>query len=72
MHDWRHVRVGAHVALGLSGFIPLFHGTWRYGLEHMFTYSGMPYYLLEAVFYILGVTLYVVSFSTIWQGFPFL
>ncbi|KAL6910519.1 mPR-like GPCR protein [Trichoderma evansii] len=53
---WWKARVGAYVALGASAFIPLLHGVQLYGLEYMLQYPGMKWYLLELVFY--GVGLY--------------
>ncbi|KAM5528115.1 hemolysin-iii channel protein [Fusarium oxysporum f. sp. phaseoli] len=55
---WRKVRVGAYVALGASAFIPLLHGVHVYGLEYMFQYSGMKWYLVELLLYGGGCGIY--------------
>lgn len=52
--------MSAFVIFGASSFIPLLHGTQRYGLEYMLQYSGMKWYLLELIFYGSGVCLYAV------------
>lgn len=57
---WRKVKVGAFVIFGASSFIPLLHGTQRYGHEYMFQHSGMKWYLLELTLYGTGVSLYTV------------
>ncbi|PWI64979.1 hypothetical protein PCL_08338 [Purpureocillium lilacinum] len=56
---WRKVKVAAFLVFGSSSFIPLIHGTLRYGLEYMLQYSGMKWYLLELAVYSIGVSLYM-------------
>ncbi|KAL7929056.1 hemolysin-III protein [Trichoderma chlorosporum] len=55
---WRKLRLGAYVAIGASGFIPLLHGTALYGLEYMLEYSGMKWYTLELALYAIGAVFY--------------
>ena len=59
---WRAFRALAFTCTGLSGFAPLGHGTLIYGLPKMWVASGMPYYLLEGLIFLIGVTLYILKF----------
>ncbi|KAH8660125.1 mPR-like GPCR protein [Xylariales sp. PMI_506] len=56
--QWRRVKLSAFVIFGASSFLPLLHGIQRYGLEYMFQYSGMNWYLIELPFYGTGAGLY--------------
>lgn len=58
---WRNVKAGAFVVFGASAFVPLLHGTHRYGLAHMLQYSGMKWYVIELGTYGAGVVVYAVS-----------
>jgi len=62
---WRTFRFCTFVATGLSGFAPLIHGILHFGLSHMVTQSGMPYYLAEGFLYVMGALFYAVSISAL-------
>ncbi|KAI1327716.1 mPR-like GPCR protein [Xylariaceae sp. FL0255] len=55
---WRTFRVLTFVATGLSGFVPLAHGVYLFGIPQMMKQSDMPYYLVEGLFLILGALVY--------------
>ena len=55
---FRIFRVSTLVLTGLSGFAPLIHGLKLFGLAQMIKQSGMPYYLLEGLLFILGAIFY--------------
>lgn len=57
---FRLFRTLAFVGTGLSGFAPLIHGVKMFGLSQMMKQSGMPYYLVEGGFLLLGAFIYVV------------
>ena len=59
--QWRTLRVCAFVGTGLSGFAPIIHGIVIFGIPQMMAQSGMPFYLLEGFFLLLGVFFYAVS-----------
>jgi adiponectin receptor len=58
---FRIFRVLAFVGTGLSGFVPLIHGVKMFGFSQMMKQSGMPYYVIEGGFLLLGALAYVVS-----------
>jgi adiponectin receptor len=58
---FRAFRALAFVGTGLSGFAPLIHGIKMFGFSQMMKQSGMPYYLIEGGFLLLGALVYVVS-----------
>lgn len=58
---FRVFRTLAFVGTGLSGFAPLIHGIKMFGFSQMMKQSGMPYYLAEGGFLLLGALIYVVS-----------
>ena len=60
--QWRAFRALAFTCTGLSGLAPLGHGILIYGLERMWIASGMPYYLLEGLIFLVGVTFYITKF----------
>lgn len=57
---FRAFRALTFVATGLSGFAPLLHGIKMFGISQMMKQSGMPYYLIEGGFLLLGALIYVV------------
>ncbi|KAL6874752.1 mPR-typeG-protein-coupled receptor [Trichoderma novae-zelandiae] len=59
---FRAFRVLAFVGTGLSGFAPLIHGVTMFGFSQMMKQSGMPYYLIEGGFLLLGALLYATKF----------
>ncbi len=58
---FRLFRVLILVATGLSGFAPLIYGIKMFGISQMMKQSGMPYYLVEGGFLLLGALIYTVS-----------
>ena len=56
---YRTLRALAFVFTALSGFAPLFHGLWMFGVDSMMVQSGMPYYLLEGLLLAIGAAFYV-------------
>ncbi len=58
---FRVFRALTFVATGLSGFAPLIHGLKIFGFSQMMKQSGMPYYLIEGGFLLLGALIYAVS-----------
>lgn len=58
---FRGLRTLTFVATGLSGFAPLIHGIKMFGISQMTRQSGMPYYLVEGGFLLLGALIYAVS-----------
>lgn len=59
---FRVFRTLAFVGTGLSGFAPLIHGIKMFGFSQMMKQSGMPYYLAEGGFLLLGALIYVTKF----------
>ncbi|UKZ79331.1 hypothetical protein TrVFT333_007081 [Trichoderma virens FT-333] len=59
---FRAFRALAFVGTGLSGFAPLIHGIKMFGFSQMMKQSGMPYYLIEGGFLLLGALVYVTKF----------
>ncbi|RFU80616.1 mpr-type gpcr [Trichoderma arundinaceum] len=59
---FRAFRAFAFVGTGLSGFAPLIHGVKMFGFSQMMKQSGMPYYLIEGGFLLLGALIYVTKF----------
>jgi len=55
---WRTLRISAFVGTGISGFVPLIHGSAIFGFEQMIRQSGMPYYLAEGLLLLLGAFFY--------------
>jgi len=67
--EWRSYRAWAFVITGLSGFAPIGHGLFKYGWSQMWVRSGMPFWFLEGVIYIVGAIFYVSRFpETKWPG----
>lgn len=58
---FRVFRALTFVVTGLSGFAPLIHGVQMFGGSQMMKQSGMPYYLTEGGFPLLGALIYAVS-----------
>ncbi|KAM0263407.1 hypothetical protein ACHAQJ_001263 [Trichoderma viride] len=59
---FRVFRALAFVGTGLSGFAPLIHGVKMFGFSQMMKQSGMPYYLIEGGFLLLGALIYATKF----------
>ncbi|KAK3934213.1 mPR-like GPCR protein [Diplogelasinospora grovesii] len=59
---WRTFRTLTFVATGLSGFAPLGHGVYLFGVPQMMLQSGMPYYLAEGGLLCLGALVYATRF----------
>ncbi|KAE8161269.1 mPR-like GPCR protein [Aspergillus tamarii] len=59
---FRVFRALTFVATGLSGFAPLVHGVKMFGVSQMMKQSGMPYYLIEGGFLLLGALIYATKF----------
>ncbi|RAH63891.1 hemolysin III family protein [Aspergillus aculeatinus CBS 121060] len=60
--EFRTFRALTFVATGLSGFAPLIHGIKMFGLSQMMIQSGMPYYLIEGAFLLMGALVYATKF----------
>ncbi|KAL7807166.1 mPR-typeG-protein-coupled receptor [Trichoderma aethiopicum] len=66
---YRTFRTLAFVGTGLSGFAPLIHGISIFGFSQMMKQSGMPYYLIEGGFLLLGALVYATKFPECrWPG----
>ena len=61
-HRYRRLRVCAFLAMGLSSFIPVFHGFAIYGGARMWAASGLPYYLGEGGLIALGAFFYATRY----------
>ncbi|KAF5861269.1 hypothetical protein ETB97_000461 [Aspergillus alliaceus] len=59
---FRVFRALTFVATGLSGFAPLIHGVRMFGVSQMMKQSGMPYYLIEGGFLLIGALVYATKF----------
>ncbi|KAJ5669169.1 mPR-like GPCR protein [Penicillium macrosclerotiorum] len=59
---FRAFRTLTFVTTGLSGFAPLIHGIKMFGVSQMMKQSGMPYYLVEGVFLLMGALIYATKF----------
>jgi adiponectin receptor len=60
---WRTFRAIMFVSLGLSAVIPVIHGIRLYGLAIVNTrIAFVPWLLMEGLMYILGASVYAVSF----------
>ena len=55
---WRTLRAMVFIITGLSGFAPVIHGVVRYGWDQAWQQTGMPYYLLEGLLFIIGSAVY--------------
>ncbi|KAL8813121.1 MAG: hypothetical protein Q9223_007128, partial [Gallowayella weberi] len=55
---YRTLRICTFIFTGLSGLAPLIHGIKLFGIPQMNRQSGMPYYLLEGLFLIIGAFFY--------------
>ncbi|PLB49962.1 mPR-like GPCR protein [Aspergillus steynii IBT 23096] len=60
--NFRILRALTFVFTGLSGFAPLIHGVKIFGISQMMKQSGMPYYLVEGGFLLLGALIYATRF----------
>ena len=49
------------VGLGLSGVIPVIHGTYVYGFWHLDERMGLRWVMIQGALYIFGAFLYAVS-----------
>jgi len=50
------------IVLASSGFFPIIHATYTYGLARMVVEGGATYHALAALFYMTGAVVYAVSF----------
>ena len=48
------------VGFGLSAVLPVFHGAYVYGIEHMNYSIGLGWVLLQGFLYVLGAVIYAV------------
>ena len=48
------------VGFGLSAILPVCHGVYVYGLEHMSYSIGLDWVLLQGFLYVLGAVIYAV------------
>ena len=48
------------VGFGLSAVLPVFHGVYVYGIEHMSYSIGLDWVLLQGFLYVLGAVIYAV------------
>ncbi|KAI9746294.1 MAG: hypothetical protein M1818_000005 [Claussenomyces sp. TS43310] len=55
---WRTFRALAFIATGLSGFVPVLHGIFKFGFTPALRRSGLGYYLAEGVLLMLGAFFY--------------
>ncbi|KAK6531819.1 hypothetical protein TWF694_002986 [Orbilia ellipsospora] len=66
---YRKIRIFTFVSTGLSGFAPIIHGVWLFGVEKMMLQSGMPFYIVEGFFLLSGVVFYATRFpESRWPG----
>lgn len=59
--EWRPLRAGMFVAMGLSAAFPVFHGWKLYGLAQLDRQIGLSWMVLQGVLYIAGAGIYAVS-----------
>ncbi|KAI6080968.1 mPR-like GPCR protein [Hypoxylon rubiginosum] len=59
---FRVFRALTFVATGATGFAPLIHGIKIFGWSQMVKQSGLPYYLVEGGFLLLGTLFYATKF----------
>ena len=48
------------VGFGLSAILPVLHGVYLYGFEHMSYSIGLDWVLLQGFLYVLGAVIYAV------------
>lgn len=66
---YRVHRTWAFISTALSGFAPIIHGLLLYGWNEMWVRSGMPYWFLEGIFYLIGAFFFVTRLpESIWPG----
>lgn len=67
--EWRTHRAWAFIVTGLSGFAPIGHGLFKYGWNQMWVRSGMPFWFLEGIVYLIGTFFYASRFpESRWPG----
>jgi len=59
--EWRPVRAGMFVAMGLSAVVPVVHGTKLYGAAQLEQQMGLSWVVGQGVLYVFGAGLYAVS-----------
>jgi adiponectin receptor len=59
--EWRPVRAGMFVAMGLSAFVPVLHGIRVYGIKQLQTQMGLSWLVAQGVLYVVGAAIYAVS-----------
>lgn len=58
--EWRSLRLASCIATGLSTFAPIGHAWYLWGSAHLVD-IGVPYYLLEGAFLLVGCYIYQVG-----------
>ncbi|AOA63400.1 Protein involved in Zinc homeostasis [Komagataella phaffii CBS 7435] len=56
--EWRPFRASMFVSFGLWGGVPVLVGLYTYGKEETVQRCGLKFIILEAIFYILGASIY--------------
>lgn len=59
--NWRPIRTGIFIALGLSAVFPVLHGLKLHGIRNMESQIGLSWLVLQGVLYIIGAGLYAVG-----------
>lgn len=58
--EWRSLRLASCIATGLSAIAPIGHAWYLWGSAHLMG-IGVPYYLLEGAFLLIGCYIYQVG-----------
>lgn len=53
--------------MGLSGFVPIIHGSVLYGFREMLVHRGMMYWLGEGLMFLFGAFFYIVSLEILME-----
>lgn len=59
--EWRPLRAGMFVAMGLSAVFPVLHGLQRYGYRQMEQQISLSWMVGQGALYIAGAAIYAVS-----------
>jgi adiponectin receptor len=67
--EWRAVRAGLFVAMGLSAIVPVIHGIFAFGIEHLDRHIRLKWLVTQGALYIVGAGLYAARVpERIWPG----
>lgn len=67
---YRKGKAYAFIATALTGFAPITHGLYLYGWDYMWVRSGMPFWFLEGLIYLIGAVFFITRFpESAWPGY---